>query len=155
MAFGILEPSTKQHPQGTVLLEEVFQHGGGSAEVILVPQPSDSPKDPLNWPRVRKELAFAAILFGCCTTGVIGPLLVPGFNIVAANLDVSLTKVALLNGALVMGLGFGVYVCGALATVCGNRMLYLVTSALLVPFTCWGAAAQSYNSLLAARVFQG
>lgn len=26
--------------------------------VVLVPQPSDDPRDPLNWPRLKKELCF-------------------------------------------------------------------------------------------------
>lgn len=156
MGFGILEPSQANRPQGTVLLEGLHEgKRGKSAEVILVPQPGISPQDPLNWSRVRKELAFATIVFGCCAAGVIGPLLVPGFSIVALDLDVSLTHVTLLNGSLVMALGVSAYFCNALATVYGTRLIFLLTTVFLVATCCWGAAAKSYNSLLAARVFQG
>jgi MFS family permease len=154
MGFGVLEPVGTKFPPGTVLLEDISQQGEAT-QIILVPKPSASPKDPLNWSRLKKEITFATIICGSCTCGAIGPVLVPGFNIVAADLGVTLTQVAVLNGALIMGLGFGVYCCSALATVYGNRLMFLLTTLLLVPVCCWGAAAASYDSLLAARVFQG
>ena len=30
-------------------------------DIVLVPQPTDDPNDPLNWPRWKKVLAFAAM----------------------------------------------------------------------------------------------
>ena len=33
-------------------------------EVILVPEPSNDPLDPLNWPRWRKECMFWVLAFG-------------------------------------------------------------------------------------------
>ncbi|KAK7423530.1 hypothetical protein QQX98_000988 [Neonectria punicea] len=104
MGFGILDIQPRQSAPGTVLLEDLHQ-GERSADIILVPEPSNSPKDPLNMPRTKKELYFLALLFGACATGVIGPLLVPGFSIIVSAFDVSLTDVTLLNGSLVMALG--------------------------------------------------
>ena len=49
--------------------------------------------DPRTWSRSRKEMAFAVIVFGSCACGAIGPLLVPGFTTVAADLGVTLTQV--------------------------------------------------------------
>jgi hypothetical protein len=34
---------------------------------VLVPQPSDDPNDPLNWPKWRKALAFLSL---CCFAGL-------------------------------------------------------------------------------------
>jgi hypothetical protein len=60
MAIGILESSHTPHPHGTVLLADdkidnleaqvsrQLKHGTGNDEhVVLVPQPSDDPNDPL------------------------------------------------------------------------------------------------------------
>ncbi|RDW59025.1 hypothetical protein BP5796_11949 [Coleophoma crateriformis] len=156
MAFGILESSNNARPTGTTLLEDLHANGGQvEAEVILVPQPSSSPDDPLNMSRLRKELLFATIVFGACVTGVVGPLLVPGFSIIAADFNVTLTQVTLLNGVLLMGLGISSYLCSCFAQIYGRRLVYLFTTVLCIAACCWGAAAKSYHSLLAARFFQG
>lgn len=124
-------------------------------DMTCIKQTNLSPMDPRNWSRFRKEAAFAVIVFGSCACGAIGPLLVPGFTTVAADLGVSLTQVTLLNGSLVMALGVSAYIANALATTYGTRLIFLVTTIALAATCCWGAAARSYGSLLAARVFQG
>jgi hypothetical protein len=120
-----------------------------------VMQIDSSTTDPRTWSRLRKELAFAVIVFGSCACGAIGPLLVPGFTTVAADLGVTLTQVTLLNGSLVMALGVSAYVANALATAYGTRLIFLATTLGLIATCCWGAAAKSYGSLLSARIFQG
>jgi MFS family permease len=102
MALGILEDRRDPCPTGTTLLTSGEKGRRASAtSVVLAPHPSTSPRDPLNWSRVRKELAFLTIILGACAAGVIGPLLVPGFPIIAAAFQITLTQVTLLNGALV------------------------------------------------------
>jgi hypothetical protein len=59
MGFGILESSYMEHVPGTTLLDEKsahaeehtgnLKHVPGRPDLILVPQPSDDPNDPLNW----------------------------------------------------------------------------------------------------------
>jgi hypothetical protein len=155
MAFGILEPATDGKPPGTELLESV-RTDGGSADLVLVPEPTDSPYDPLNFSRVRKELLFATLVLGTCALGVIGPVLVPGFNIVAAEFHLtSLTKITLLNGALIMGLGVCSYLCNALSVVYGKRLLYIITTVIMLVASIWAAASKSYGSLLGSRIVQG
>lgn len=97
MAFGILQ-SRNSSPPGTSLLE-ALDSSDESAGVILVPQPSNSPYDPLDWSRLRKEMIFVTIVFGSILTGVIGPVLVPGFTIVAGEFGVGLTQISLLSNA--------------------------------------------------------
>ncbi|KAL4740236.1 MFS transporter [Aspergillus similis] len=117
--------------------------------------PSVSPVDPITWNRLRKELFFATILLGSCATGSLGPLLVPGFVVVAADLQVDLTSVTLLNGSLVMALGISAYACSSFARSFGKRPVYLFTTFLVLASCCWAAASESYSSLIASRVFQG
>ncbi|KAK6598075.1 major facilitator superfamily transporter [Botrytis cinerea] len=158
MAFGILEPVPSIIPSGTNLLENLRNASdpdGVEMRLILVPKPSDSPLDPLNWPRYKKEFLFATIVFGACAAGSLGPVLVPGFTVVATLLDVHLTDMALLNGSLIMTLGVSAYLCPCIAEVYGKRMVYLVTTIIIVAGCCWAGAANSYNSLLAARAIQG
>ncbi|KAL4961176.1 carbon-nitrogen hydrolase [Aspergillus stella-maris] len=123
--------------------------------VQLLSEPSVSSTDPLTWSRPRKEFLFATIILGSCATGSLGPLLVPGFAVVAADLQVDLTSVTLLNGSLVMALGISAYACSAFARCFGKRPVYLFTTLLVLASCCWAAAAKSYCSLIASRVFQG
>src|SRR5271170_6857533 len=75
MGLGILDDNKLPHVPGTVLLDEIaghsedittnLKHGTGSdSHIILAPQPSADPNDPLNWPRFRKDLALAILCFG-------------------------------------------------------------------------------------------
>jgi MFS family permease len=126
-----------------------------SEKLQLLLGPSVSSTDPQTWSRLRKELLFTTIIFGSCATGSLGPLLVPTFVSLAAELQVSLTNITLLNGSLVMALGISAYVCSCSAWCFGKRPVYLFTTILVLAACCWAAASKSYTSLLASRVFQG
>src|SRR5947207_12359014 len=63
------------HVPGTVLLNELaahsealthgLKHGNGkNSDLILTPQPSEDPNDPLNWPQWQKDLHLAVLGFG-------------------------------------------------------------------------------------------
>ncbi|KAF5714449.1 major facilitator superfamily transporter [Fusarium mundagurra] len=151
MAFGVLESNASEQPAGTVFLED-SQDG---MHTILVPSPSNSPNDPLNMSRIRKELYFLTLLFGACVTGALGPVLVPAFGIVSQTFQTPLSKVALLNGSLILGLGVSSYFSAIISDLWGRRIIFVLTSILLVVSNIWAAVSQGYESLLAARVFQG
>lgn len=53
--------------------------------IILSPQPSDQPDDPLNWSKKIKTLYFIGILLTSVGPAIMGPLLVPGFQRVVFN----------------------------------------------------------------------
>jgi hypothetical protein len=80
MGLGILEPSTTSHVPGTVLLNEVAAHSesqtrhlkhstGKNSHIILDPQPSDDPNDPLNWSWREKHSIWAFLCFGAIING--------------------------------------------------------------------------------------
>jgi hypothetical protein len=69
MPLGILEDYKLEHVPGTAPLNELGREDteisgidssllkhDASGEIVLVPQPSDSPNDPYNWSRRKKEL---------------------------------------------------------------------------------------------------
>ena len=85
--------------------------------IILSPQPSDQPDDPLNWSKKIKTLYFIGILLTSVGPAIMGPLLVPAFNELSSIFDVPLTTVAQLNGGLVMSLGVSSYLCNQLSLI--------------------------------------
>lgn len=77
MGLGVLEDDHLEHVPGTALLTDVLDNEttvlrhdkGRNADVVLVPQPSKSPNDPLNWPLWKKDLMLFLI---CIDTAVVG-----------------------------------------------------------------------------------
>jgi hypothetical protein len=70
MPLGILQDYKLEHVPGTAPLTELgrtnletaadtniglLKHDA-TGQIVLVPQPSDSPNDPYNWPRWQKEM---------------------------------------------------------------------------------------------------
>ncbi|GMF68596.1 unnamed protein product [Aspergillus oryzae] len=116
--------------------------------------PSVSSTDPLTWSHLRKELLFATIIFGSCATGSLGPLLVPAFVSLAADLQVSLTtsindiynvdergwRVGLWNFAVIVSVNLTPIISGT------------VISALSWRWAFWLQAIQ-FGVLLAAVIF--
>lgn len=84
MAFGILEVSNgSRKVPGTCLLEEdaaghagrLKRVNGGHPEIVLVPQPSNNPNDPLNWPLWQRDLVL--LLLSYCTNLCVGGYVQP------------------------------------------------------------------------------
>src|ERR1700721_452922 len=86
MGIGILDDNKLPHVPGTVYLDEQagntvettqnLKHAGGkNSHIILAPQPSEDPNDPLNWSRFRKDyvlfiLALGAIVNAACQVNI-------------------------------------------------------------------------------------
>ncbi|KAH8791702.1 hypothetical protein F5882DRAFT_427408 [Hyaloscypha sp. PMI_1271] len=97
MPFGILEDKGLEQVPGTSCMNdqsdvpqeyeqiprELLKHGTGRySHVILVPQPSDSPNDPLNWPTWKKDMILILAGFVAAVVGAYVPMLSPGFLVV-------------------------------------------------------------------------
>jgi hypothetical protein len=110
MPLGIIDDNKLEHVPGTAPLSELgrtdleiaasgvdrglLKHDA-SGQIVLVPQPSDSPNDPYNWPRWKKEMFTVVIAYGCGCVGAIGPLLTPAFVPLAEQFGVPLQRFTL------------------------------------------------------------
>ncbi|KAG7412531.1 putative MFS-type transporter [Fusarium oxysporum f. sp. rapae] len=127
-----------------------------TGKIVLVPQPSDDPNDPLNWPRWKKEMFTVSIVIGCGCVGAIGPLLGPALVPLAETFDVPLQTFTLgFTGALLIALAFGNLFCNSLAMMIGKRPVYLITALGLLCSTIWTAVAKDFVSLAISRAIQG
>ena len=183
MGLGILDTNKLSHVPGTVLLDEEaghtesqtanLKHGTGKdANIILAPQPSEDPNDPLNWSALKKEYVLAILLFGSIINAATqvefllshfserssrfqGPLLAAGLVTIAIDFNKTITQIAQISGyyLLVCG-GTGPFI-SAFATKWGKRPIFFFSSFFGVLGTIVGCAATGYNSLLAARIITG
>lgn len=124
-------------------------------QIILDPQPDDSANDPLNWPNWKRDAALLSLGIYCMIGGGITPLIAAGFINVAEEYDVDVEQVALTTGLYMMGLGLGSVIFSPTAILWGKRPVYLFSSILFIATSLWAGFSPSFNSLLAARVFQG
>lgn len=82
MGLGILEPKTTTHVPGTVLLDQHAAHSeavtarlkhgtGQNAHIVLAPQPSEDPNDPLNWSSQKKLRVLLITIYGVIIHAVV------------------------------------------------------------------------------------
>ncbi|KKA30557.1 hypothetical protein TD95_004518 [Thielaviopsis punctulata] len=173
--LGVLPDRHLDHVPGTSLLRSNIRAGiisgttaptqdsdlkhDSSGHFVLVPQPTNSPKDPLNWPRWKKEMFTVSYAFGSGAVGAVGPLFSPAMVPLAHEFDVPLGIFSLgVLGSAVATLAVAVLFCNPTAVKIGKRPLYLITTVGLIATSFWiseTAANHSFRNLVAARAMQG
>ncbi|PYH94445.1 MFS transporter [Aspergillus ellipticus CBS 707.79] len=128
----------------------------GSVPILLVPQPSDDPNDPLNWSRWKRDATLLALCFVAVLCATTSSLMAANTVTIALHYGKSFTSVALLTGYHLCGVGVAGILIVPTARVWGKRHLFLLGNALMVASCAWAGASQhNYRSLLWARIFQG
>ncbi|CAK7234954.1 hypothetical protein SBRCBS47491_009125 [Sporothrix bragantina] len=169
MGLGVLEPRSVTGPvPGTVVLEveaaeridahnELLKRASGRhSDIVLTPQPSDDPNDPLNWPSWKKYTTMIILVMGCCFCGSItGPLLNASLAILAVELDRSFGDLTLISGYQLLVAGACGPLVSALSRKYGKRPVFLFSSVMCLVGTIIGSVSHSYSTLLAARTIQG
>ncbi|KAK0712568.1 major facilitator superfamily domain-containing protein [Lasiosphaeria miniovina] len=164
MPFGILDDKKMEVVPGTAFLSdqddlppelsglprELLKHGTGRfKDVILVPQPSDSPNDP------KKELILFIVGLSAAVVGAYGPMLSPGFVQVAADLNITVEVLAQSTAWVILMIGLALFLTNPLAKIIGRRPVYILAIVIMFVTSVWGAAVSEYNSFLASRVIAG
>lgn len=170
MAFGILEDHKTEHVPGTAYMndqedlpqelgdipKEALKHGTGKySHVILVPQPSDSPNDPLNWPLWKKDMILLILSFTAAVVGAYGPMLGPGFVPVSKELGISINTLSQSTAWLILTIGLSVFLLNPVAKKYGRRPVFVISVALMFAVSVWAAATTNYPSFLASRIVGG
>ncbi|KAL8985464.1 MAG: hypothetical protein Q9205_000849 [Flavoplaca limonia] len=123
---------------------------------ILVPQPTDDPNDPLNWPLWKRDVILLILSAMSVIASTLSPLLAANTVTLAIYFGRDFTHMALLTGYHLCGVGVAGVIFVASARIWGKRHLYLLGTVLIIISSAWGGAAgTNYASLLWARVVQG
>lgn len=118
-----------------------------------MPQPSESPRDPLNWPQWKKELLLLIISIDTAVVGAWGPMISPGFAEMAVQFNMSYNS---LNGGLgwaIFAIGISCFVTNGLSVKYGRRPVMMLGNLMLFISSVWAYHAHTYESLLASRIF--
>ncbi|KAI8173728.1 hypothetical protein K4K54_009952 [Colletotrichum sp. SAR 10_86] len=128
----------------------------GDVPIILIPQPSDDPNDPLNWPLWKRDLITFVLSITAIFATALGPILAANTVTIALLFRKSFTSIALLTGYFLLGVGAAAIFFVPSGRVWGKRHLFILGICILIGSSAWaGAVGTNYNSLLGARVVQG
>lgn len=165
--LGILNGKVSRHAPGTVVLDDEtkpsidalsqLKHDTGkNKHIILVPQPSDDPNDPLNWPRPKKYFVFVILLWGATIYGGCNAaLLNSSMRVIAETFRVSLTRVALLSGEMALVVACTSPFVSAMSRKFGKRPMFLTSGLLGTVGTIICETATTLAQLRAGRIIVG
>ncbi|KAH7161906.1 major facilitator superfamily domain-containing protein, partial [Dactylonectria macrodidyma] len=173
MAKGVIEPKHGRDVPGSVILDDraaehypesgldfsQLKHAKGRySHIILSPQPSDDPNDPLNWPQSKKIMTMSTILIcGIICAVVNGPLLAAGTVVIAQDIGVSIADISLLTGETLLVAGCCIPV-SIFSRIWGKRPQFVFAVAINVVGAVIAIASFSTGSfavLKAGRLIQG
>ncbi|TVY19841.1 putative MFS-type transporter [Lachnellula arida] len=184
MGLWILEPKTLGHVPGTSqyfdnpdrpqLADGPAAAGlkcdtSGPVKIILVPQPSDDPNDPLvgqilswlcykNWPLRKRDTILLILALVSIFATSLGSILATNTITLSLHFELPFPKLAILTGYFFLGTGAVVAFCVPSARIWGKRHLFLLGTVIIVFSSAWaGATGQGkhYGSMVWARIFQG
>ena len=125
-------------------------------DIILSPQPSEDPNDPLKWPMYEKLVIIAILMLGSCIcASTIGPLLSASLFVIAEDLQRPLTDITVTTGYTLLVSGCSGPLVSAIARKFGKRPAFIFSSFMGMLGSIIGSVTHSYNGLVAARVVQG
>ena len=128
----------------------------GPIPIILVPQPSDDPNDPLNWPLWKRDSILVILSILSVIASTLSPLLAANTVTLALLFGRDFQQMALATGYHLLGVGVAGFFFVASARVYGKRHLYLLGTILIIVSSAWGGASgTNYKSLIWARIIQG
>ena len=166
MAWGILEDRKTPRPLGTVPLEskgssfdielQESKHLKRNGDIVLQPQPTDSPNDPLNWPYKRKLTLLLIVAVAAYTAAGISNMLATGYAVLAKELRTDIpTIVKSLRSPSIASATIGLFLASAIAAVYGKRVQLVVASIILLFTMLAGYFADSLIFYQIVTVFIG
>ncbi|KUJ11873.1 putative polyamine transporter [Mollisia scopiformis] len=134
---------------------EIVEGKRSKKGLLLRPQPSNDPNDPLNWPALEKYSTYLTVCFfaflGLVNSSNFTVAIVP----VAKEFHTTTTRAGYLTSIQLLFMGLGNLFWMPLMRITGKRPVYLSSLLLLVITNIWGYFAHSYGSLLASRIVGG
>ncbi|KAF2768579.1 MFS general substrate transporter [Teratosphaeria nubilosa] len=144
---------------GTVhLIDLPGQHTSGahaSDDIVLVPQPSSDPEDPLNWTRRRKFWSLAMVFVYTLGVGIATTLHYSIMTDITHDTGITTTDLVQGNGVMFLFLGWGCLICQPIALTYGRRGTYVMSALAMVPLMIWTRYATTAGEWFAQRIIIG
>ena len=104
----------------------------------------------------KRDVIITILSVASVFATALGPILAANTLTLSLHYELPFTKIALLTGYFLLGVGVAGVLFVASARIWGKRHLFLLGTILLIASSAWGgASSSSYTSLLWARIIQG
>lgn len=145
---------------GTVRLVDLqgtsaLRHGKNQKDIILVPQPTDDPNDPLNWSPSRKLLSsiWQMALPFCGGISING--LTPAYLLIQAETGISLADLNTGNGLMYLFFGLGNLIAQPIAINYGRRPTAVGSLTIMSFLVLWSSFMKTSAEWFANRILVG
>ncbi|KAF1808179.1 major facilitator superfamily protein [Eremomyces bilateralis CBS 781.70] len=139
---------------GTIQLVGVGHDQGGAA-IVLHPQPTSDPQDPLNWKPWRKGLAVASAYLYTIAIGIATAVQYSVLTNIEDDTGITLAQLNTGTGLMFLFLGWGNLIWQPIALVYGRRGVYIISCVLAIGPMIWTAYSSSVGEWYAHRILIG
>ncbi|KAM3085395.1 hypothetical protein ACMFMG_002473 [Clarireedia jacksonii] len=123
--------------------------------ILLRPQPTNDPNDPLNWTSTKKYATYITICIFAFLTMLNSSNFTLAIIPVAHDLHTSTTRAGYLTSLQLLAMGLGNLFWVPLIRITGKRPAYLISLLLLAITNIWGYFCSTYANLLVSRLIGG
>lgn len=123
--------------------------------VILNPQPTDSPNDPLNWSWWTKAYQLALLIFITAFTAATSNDAGAIQDSMNEIYDISYASMNTGAGVLFASIGLCTLILGPTSSLYGRKLTYMVCILLGLVGACWFGAAKSTSDTIWSQLFVG
>ncbi|KAJ5555837.1 hypothetical protein N7535_008268 [Penicillium sp. DV-2018c] len=131
------------------------KHNKDRKDIVLIPQPSSHPDDPLNWSRNRKLLNVFSQMAWCFIIACLISGLSSSYLLIAEDTGISVADLSTGNGIMYLFMGWGTLLTQNLAQDYGRRPVLLFSLLGCALLQVWSAHVQSVGEWYANRVLVG
>ena len=131
--------------------EALLKHG----DIVLVPQPTESPNDPLNWSIGRKILHSSLVLFVVGLTAATSNIAGSGADGVNEEYGISYSVFNTGAGVLFIGIGYWCFLSSPAVHLYGRRNLYLIGMLFGVIGSSWYGSIKDTGDTIWSQLFVG
>jgi MFS family permease len=143
-------PDETEFPPGTVRLSD-----SAESHIVLAPQPTSDPNDPLNWSTKRKTIQIALLSFYGIFVYALLTTSVVLWSAINEELGFSYDQLNNSYGVSAATLSIGCIMFVPFALRFGRRPIYLLTSLLMFATNIWAAKQKSLGDLYGTNVILG
>ncbi|KAK1701011.1 major facilitator superfamily domain-containing protein [Colletotrichum godetiae] len=143
---------------GTEVMADVLKHHLIKSEhstVVLVPQPSQDPHDPLNWKASWKWSTLGAVSLMTFSQGFAPLSLASMFPYLIRDYNSNLEDVIQFTGVTILLLGFSNFIWAPISSSFGRRPVFIVSQLVCLASHVLRAKATTYSSFMGACVLNG
>ncbi|OHE98489.1 hypothetical protein CORC01_06280 [Colletotrichum orchidophilum] len=145
---------------GTVQLVDTqgvldVKHGSEHTNIVLVPQPSSDPNDPLSWSQKRKRSNISWVMTWCFFGAAIISGLSPAYLQIEADTGISVADLSTGNGLMFLFLGWGTLLTQNYALNYGRRPTLVFSMFAITFISLWSAYVKSRAEFFVNRIIIG